>query len=130
MPAKELTQRQKEDAVRLKAAFKAWQSDRKAKGLPFSQEVIVDSLGFGQSALSQYLNGHIPLNAEALLKICHLIGVYPGMISPSIVQSEIERSRVWSEEVTKVRHFHGEHIGKTGLQKTADQKATRKIRRG
>lgn len=31
-------------------------------------------LGFGQSALSQYLNGRIPLNVEAAIKFSEMLG--------------------------------------------------------
>lgn len=95
MPAKELSQTQKADAVRLKQAFKAWQSARRAQGLPASQEEVSDELHFGQSALSQYLNGNIPLNADALRKLCSLIGVSPETISPTIVKQERERAIAW-----------------------------------
>jgi len=49
-------------------------------------------LGFGQSALSQYLGGKIPLNGKTLMKFCGLIGADPAEISPSLVADEVERA--------------------------------------
>jgi transcriptional regulator with XRE-family HTH domain len=93
-PIKDPTQRA--DAIRLKALFKDWQAERRATGLPFSQEVISESMfGFGQSALSQYLNGTIPLNADVLKKFAGVLGVPPAAISPSIVSQEQQRAAAW-----------------------------------
>lgn len=39
-----------------------------------SQEVAAERLGFNQSALSQYLNGKIPLNVDAAAKFSALLG--------------------------------------------------------
>jgi len=74
MPALPLTPEQKADANRLKQLFQAWQADRKRKGEPSNQDAISESLGFGQSALSQYLNGKIPLNPAAAAKFARLLG--------------------------------------------------------
>lgn len=62
MPAKPLTPEQKDDASRLKEAFRAWQNAKRDAGAPVSQMEAAHRLGFGQSALSQYVNGQIPLN--------------------------------------------------------------------
>jgi len=81
------------DAARLKAEFKAWQATRKAEGLPWAQDAIAEELfGFGQSAMSQYLNGIIPLNAGALKKFCMVLKRPPAAISPSITEREIARA--------------------------------------
>lgn len=84
MPAKPLTKEQHEDAARLRGAFQSWQQNRKQQRLEYSQDWAADSLGMGQSALSQYLLGRIPLNRDALSKICKLIGVGPEWISPKL----------------------------------------------
>lgn len=89
MPAKDLSPTQLADAARLKAAFLAWKAREKAEGRRGSQEVAADDLGFGQSALSQYLNGSIPLNVDALKKFCRLLRVPAISISPSIVAAEL-----------------------------------------
>lgn len=87
MPAKELSEEQLADAARLKAAFRRWQADRRARGEPSTQDEVAEHLfGFGQSALSQYLNGTIPLNAAALLKFARVLGENAETISPTIVK--------------------------------------------
>lgn len=85
MPAKELRPEQKADANRLKAAFASWQINMRAKNVPCTQEVAADALGFGQSALNQYLGGKIPLNMPALRKFSSLLGVSPASISPALI---------------------------------------------
>jgi hypothetical protein len=121
VPSKPITPEQARDAQRLKTAFKAWQQQRKALGLPYSQDVITDGLGFGQSALSQYLNGHIPLNGDALHKICSLIGVNPGAISPRIAEMETAKARQWLS-VSNVLRLPVEDVSRAGLRKSIKQK--------
>src|SRR4051812_8076557 len=84
MPAKPLTEAQTKDAVRLKYLFKAWQADRKAAGEAHSQEHVSDQLGFNQSALSQYLGGRIPLNAQAAAGFARLLSVDVEEFSPTL----------------------------------------------
>jgi len=86
MPAQPLTVRQLGDANRLKDLFVAWQADRRKEKLPCSQDWCSEQLGFGQSALNQYLNGKIPLNADAASKFAALLGVDVGAFSPSIAE--------------------------------------------
>ena len=88
MPAKPLDPRQLKDAQRLNAAFKHWQAQRRANGQGASQRYAAELMGFGQSALSQYLTGKIPLNGEALAKFARLFGVAPESISPEIVSEQ------------------------------------------
>lgn len=96
MPAKPLTPEQKADAARLKEAFQAWRDARRDRGDTISQEAAAAQLGFGQSALSQYLNGHIPLNEPVLWKFCELLGVAPEEISHDIAGQAVERSQKWA----------------------------------
>jgi hypothetical protein len=123
MPAKDLSEGQKADAARLKAAFKAWQAEQKEAGRPHSQEALADSMGFGQSALSQYLNGLIPLNGPALLKFCHYFGVKPSTISPTIAEAERSRAMQWVGPVVRI----GEPAGNPGLVKDRNQKARTRL---
>ncbi|OAT46981.1 helix-turn-helix domain-containing protein [Providencia heimbachae] len=88
MPAKPLTDEQKFDAARLKALFQA------QKGL--TQAVLADDLGFAnQSAVSQYLNGRIPLNVEVAIKFADRFGCLVSDFSPSL-QSEINKIAKYS----------------------------------
>lgn len=73
MPALPLSKDQLDDAARLKALFAIWQKKQRDAGLPFSQEAVSEMLGFNQSAMSQYLNGKIPLNPIAAGKFAELI---------------------------------------------------------
>ncbi|WP_313302188.1 helix-turn-helix transcriptional regulator [Diaphorobacter sp.] len=51
-----------------------------------SQDAASGMLRFGQSALSQYLNGRIPLNAQAAAKFAKLLNCRMQDFSPSIAQ--------------------------------------------
>jgi transcriptional regulator with XRE-family HTH domain len=93
MPAKPLSPAQTIEAARLKGRFRAWQESRKAAGLPWTQEEAAALLGFGQSALSQYLNGDIPLNLPAAVKFGKLLNCKPNDISPTAVREAHESLR-------------------------------------
>lgn len=84
MPALPLTPEQKAESARLKTLFQEWQASRKEAGEPVSQDAASGMLGFGQSALSQYLNGRIPLNAQAAAKFAKLLNCRIEEFSPSI----------------------------------------------
>lgn len=84
MPAAPLTTEQLEDAARLKKIFLGWQGKQRDAGRPYSQEAVSGALGFNQSALNQYLNGRIPLNAGAATKFAGLLGVPVGQFSPTL----------------------------------------------
>lgn len=85
MPAKPLTEDQMRDAQRLRQAYELWKSSRAESGLSTAQDQVAELFGMGQSALSQYLNGKIPLNAEALQRFCSVLGVRAANISPTVV---------------------------------------------
>ncbi|EJO2709888.1 helix-turn-helix transcriptional regulator [Salmonella enterica] len=88
MPAKPLTPEQKADADRLKAIVS------KQHGL--TQATLADELGFSnQSAVSQYLNGKIPLNIDAAIKFAERLCCSVSDFSPSI-QEEINRISLFS----------------------------------
>ena len=88
MPAKPLTPEQKADAERLMAIFK------RQSGL--TQAVLADDLGFStQSAVSQYLNGRVPLNVEVAIKFAERFNCLVSDCSPSI-QREIDRISLYS----------------------------------
>lgn len=84
MPAQPLTPEQLEDAARLKKLFLSWQQQQKEVGAPVSQEGAAEQLGFNQSALSQYLNGRIPLNVDAARKFSDLLGQSVAEFSPRL----------------------------------------------
>ncbi|MDC8756236.1 LexA family transcriptional regulator [Janthinobacterium fluminis] len=84
MPALPLSNEQLAEAAKLKLLFQNWQRERRDAKLPASQEAACESLGFGQSALAQYLNGKIPLNVEAGIKLANLLGVALADFSPTL----------------------------------------------
>ncbi|WP_292041507.1 LexA family transcriptional regulator [Massilia sp. UBA6681] len=84
MPAQPLTPEQLEDAARLKKLFLSWQQQQKEAGSAVSQEAAAERLGFNQSALSQYLNGRIPLNVDASRKFSELLGRPVSEFSPRL----------------------------------------------
>lgn len=86
MPAQPLSPSQLAEAAKLKALFQEWQRKQKADGLPFSQEAAAEILGFGQSAVAQYLNGKIPLNVDVGIKFSKLLGVPISDFGPSLVE--------------------------------------------
>lgn len=85
MPAKELSAEQKRDAERLKSLFKSWQS-ASPDGIPISQERACEQIGLSQSAISQYLNGRIPLNPKAAVKFAKAIGADVSAFSETIAR--------------------------------------------
>lgn len=84
MPALPLTQEQLDDAARLKLRFAEWQKRQKEAGRPASQEAAGEMLGFNQSALSQYLNGRIPLNVDAATRFASVLGCPVADFSPRL----------------------------------------------
>lgn len=84
MPAKPLTAEQKADAERLNAAWTQWQADQRAQGRAVSQESITEAIGIGQSAISQYLTGKIPLNPRRAAMFARLMGRSVGSFSPQL----------------------------------------------
>lgn len=57
-------------ARRLKAYW-----DARARDLKLTQDSIADELGITQGAVSQYLNGKIPMNYRTLVVFCRALGV-------------------------------------------------------
>lgn len=78
---KPLEQWQKEDAERLKSLWLEHQRTFKPK-LP--QTKAAAEIGMTQGAFSQYINGKIPLNLDALFNFVHLLGCRLSQISPTL----------------------------------------------
>lgn len=95
MPAKPLTDEQRQDAERLDAAFKRYQARLKAAGEASSQDDLAPKLGLGQSGLNQYLKGKIPLNGPFLRVFCDLTGENPDKISPAVAAQERKYAAKW-----------------------------------
>lgn len=84
-PRRDLTAEETDDAKRLAEVFKQKKRERNAQGIKMTQETLAHACGWGgQSAISQYTNGRIPLNLEALVKLSSALEVDPEAISPSL----------------------------------------------
>ncbi|TJZ66823.1 LexA family transcriptional regulator [Chitiniphilus eburneus] len=71
---------QQADASRLKALWEVFRVER-----GWNQARLAEACGWSnQSAASQYLNGRIPLNLEAVMKFSTVLGAQPAQISPSL----------------------------------------------
>lgn len=99
MPAIPLTAQQLEDASRLKQRYEEWKARRKAAKEPASQEVATEMLGFNQSAVSQYLNGKIPLNVDAATKFATVFGCAVRDFSPSLADQVVKYTQAAEEGV-------------------------------
>lgn len=88
MPAKPLSESQKQDASRLRLLYMARKSS-----LGLSQESIAAAMGFAnQSAVSQYFNGRIPLNHTAAIGFARLLHCSVSDFSPTIA-NELEATK-------------------------------------
>jgi transcriptional regulator with XRE-family HTH domain len=75
---RELSQSELEDTTRLRQIW-----DEKKDSLSLSQQDVADAFGIAnQTAISQYLNGKIPLNLEAAIKFAKILEVNIKQISP------------------------------------------------
>ncbi|MCY1360467.1 HTH-type transcriptional regulator PrtR [compost metagenome] len=103
-----------EEAARLKAAYRA----RKKVDPSLTQELIAHTFNWsGQSAVSQYMNGHIPLNLQALLGFASLLGVHPSSISPRLVPPNSELAVAIDEVKRGIDPSH--RIGRDALEDAA-----------
>jgi transcriptional regulator with XRE-family HTH domain len=125
-----LTKEQQADAQRLKSAFVSWQRLMEATGREsseYSQKAIADQLGITQGALSQFLNAHTPLHSALLLRLSKLIGVTPGLISPSLAEKAREEAVAWGfDKIAQLKI--PESTSGSSLRKTTTQKG-KSIRR-
>lgn len=91
--ANEKTTRGSEDASRLKEAIRKWKLLRKRNGLPHTlRDLGLLAGGMSQSAVSQYANGDITLNASAAWLFANALGVPVADISPANA-AEIYRNK-------------------------------------
>jgi len=95
---------QREDAARLKALWEAYQARTGLK-----QEDVLHHFSFSQGAFSQYINGTIKLNIEAMLDFAHVLDCRLCEISPTLsaplyrwVSDAEQRSLILVEECLNV----------------------------
>lgn len=84
------TEELKAEAARLKAIYLS----RKKANPGLTQEAIAEAAGWnGQSVVSQYFNGRIPLNLSALLKFSQVLKFDPHEVSPRLASTLPESER-------------------------------------
>ena len=74
-----ITAKEREMADRL---YSVWLKKKALLGL--SQERVADLFGCTQANISQYLNGKIPLNTDAIFKFSKILEIAPEEINPDI----------------------------------------------
>ncbi|WP_020161285.1 helix-turn-helix domain-containing protein [Methylobacter marinus] len=81
----ELTDEEKREAEALKKIWDKKKKELRERGIKLTQESAAEELGFDtQGAVSQYLNGKIRLNLDAIIKFSKLLGCKPNDIRPSL----------------------------------------------
>lgn len=81
MKRRDLTQEEMAEAMRLSTAWADYKADNKGA----TQTWLGAETGIGsQGAVGQYLRGAIPLNIEALMAFCRVIGADPAHVSPRL----------------------------------------------
>lgn len=94
-PRRTITDRDLANAARLKNIWLAYKEATKS-----TQTDLAEILGFaGQGVVTQYLNGSIALNTDAILRFARVLGVSPADINPelagiSIVPTDIRLTRI------------------------------------
>lgn len=63
-----------------------------ARELGLTQDSIAGELGITQGAVSQYLNGKIPLNYRTLLVFCRALGIAPESIRTDLPEQQLGAS--------------------------------------
>ncbi|WP_038277831.1 LexA family protein [Zymobacter palmae] len=83
----ELTPEQLTEAKRLKEIYSQRKAEAKARGDRLTQEDIAEACGWtGQSAVSQYMNGRIALNLDALVKLSRALSFDPIDVSKRLAR--------------------------------------------
>lgn len=100
---------QLEDAARLKVVYDRVKRQRREDGgQPVTQDAMAAHCGWEtQSAASQYINGAIALNLEALIKIAAYLGVPAAEISPTLAaQLSVTSERDLSTREPEAPGYH------------------------
>jgi transcriptional regulator with XRE-family HTH domain len=80
-----------------------WEAKKGPLGL--TQENVMEALDMNQSAVSQYLNGKVPLRLAAALKFSRLLKVKPTEIRPDLAEltSEVSTEALdWAQRFDKL----------------------------
>lgn len=85
MKRRDLTSEELAESARLKAIYEARKDEARVLGKRFTQTDVAEQCGWSnQSAFSQFANGRIPLNLEALLKLSNVLKFDIADVSPRL----------------------------------------------
>jgi len=94
-----LTEEEKKEAERLKKIWDRRKKEWREQGIALTQEDAASELGFNtQGAVSQYLNGKIKLNVDAIIRFSKLLDCKPSDIRPSL---DISVGRIDKKKLTQ-----------------------------
>jgi SOS-response transcriptional repressor LexA len=114
-----ITDADKDAAKRLRAI---WES--KKQELKLTQVTVADEIGTSQSAISQYLNGTIALNTDAVLVFAKLLQCEPKDIRP-VLGRKLKIKQIPTRRIPVVKSSTGavldKHIEAKYIGETSDQ---------
>ena len=114
-----ITDADKDAAKRLRAIWEA-----KKQELKLTQTSIADEIGTSQSAISQYLNGTIALNTDAVIVFAKLLQCEPKDIRP-VLGRKLRIKQIYKRSIPVVRSSTGavlnRHIEAKYIGETSDQ---------
>lgn len=105
---RELTPSEKHDARRLRELF---HEEKRKTGL--TQKEVGKLIGKTQGAVGHYINGHSPLNFDAIISFSLALGCRPEDIRPSLADAGIgvaPNGRVFLEKYSQLREDQRELI--------------------
>lgn len=103
-----ITPQDLENAARLKASWLAYKEATKS-----TQADLAKLMGFaGQGVVTQYLNGNIALNTDAILRFARVLGVAPEKINPELAGISITPSDLHLVRVPVLFALSGAEVGR------------------
>ena len=114
-----ITDADRDAAKRLRAIWEA-----KKQELKLTQVTVADEIGTSQSAISQYLNGTIALNTDAVLVFAKLLQCEPKDIRP-VLGRKLRIKQIYKRRIPVMRSSTGailnKHIDAKYIGETSDQ---------
>ncbi len=85
MKRRNLTENETKMAENLRRLWDEKKKEQQIIGKKLTQETAAELMGYDtQGAVSQYLTGKIPLNTDAILLFCKVLGCNPSQINPNL----------------------------------------------
>lgn len=99
-----LTPEQRDESSRLKAIYESRKAVARDAGGRLTQDDVAEACGWSnQSAVSQYMNGKIALNLDALLKFARALDFSPEEVSPRLAKQISDYDYPAPQTITNVR---------------------------